>query len=147
MVLTMKTQNLQQKNVVTDSESKGKYSHHDPIKILTKSIESSLCDYSDVHILVTGNIFVKRRNAADTADIAFGAITQVAFENCIPFEKCLTEIDGTLVDETNFINITMPMSNLIKYSDNYSDTSGSLWAFKRDEIDNNADVTHDDNAS
>ena len=41
----------------------------------------------------------------------------------------------------------MPMSNLIKYSDNYSDTSGSLWAFKRDEIDNNADVTHDDNAS
>ena len=33
MVLTMKTQNLQQKNVVTDSESKGKYSHHDPIKI------------------------------------------------------------------------------------------------------------------
>ena len=41
----------------------------------------------------------------------------------------------------------MPMSNLIKYSDNYSDTSGSLWGFKRDEIDNNADVTHDDNAS
>ena len=59
----------------------------------------------------------------------------------------MTEIDGTLVDETNFINITMPMSNLIKYSDNYSDTSGSLWGFKRDEIDNNADVTHDDNAS
>ena len=59
----------------------------------------------------------------------------------------MTEIDGTLVDETNFINITMTMSNLIKYSDNYSDTSGSLWGFKRDEIDNNADVTHDDNAS
>ena len=31
------------------------------------------------------------------------------------------------------------MYNLIKYSDNYSDTSGSLWQFKRDEqpIDNN----------
>ena len=25
------------------------------------------------------------------------------------------------------------MSNLIEYSDNYSDTSGSLWQFKRDE--------------
>ena len=49
-------------------------------------------------------------------------------------------------DETDFINITMPMYNLIEYSDNYSDTSGSLWNFKRDEIINNADVTNDDNA-
>ena len=27
----------------------------------------------------------------------------------------------------------MPMYNFIEYSDNYSDTSGSLWQFKRDE--------------
>ena len=40
----------------------------------------------------------------------------------------------------------MPMYNLIEYSDNYSDTSGSLWQFKRDEIINNADVTNDNNA-
>ena len=40
----------------------------------------------------------------------------------------------------------MPMYNLLEYSDNYSDTSGSLWHFKRDEIINNADVTNDDNA-
>ena len=38
------------------------------------------------------------------------------------------------------------MYNLIKYSDNYSDTSGCLWNFKRDEITNNADVTNDNNA-
>ena len=38
------------------------------------------------------------------------------------------------------------MYNLIEYSDNYSDTLGSLWDFKRDEIDNNANVTNDDNA-
>ena len=33
----------------------------------------------------------------------------------------------------------MPMYNLIEYSENYSDTSGSSWQFKRDEqpIDNN----------
>ena len=37
----------------------------------------------------------------------------------------------------------MPMHNLIEYSDNYSDTWGSLWYFKRDEIVNNADVTND----
>ena len=38
------------------------------------------------------------------------------------------------------------MYNLIEYSGNYSDTSGSLWDFKRDEIVNNANVTNDDNA-
>ena len=32
---------------VIDIESKGTYSHHDPIKFLRKSIESRLCDYSD----------------------------------------------------------------------------------------------------
>ena len=40
----------------------------------------------------------------------------------------------------------MPMYNLIKYSDNYSDTSGCLWGFKRDDITNNANVTNDNNA-
>ena len=40
----------------------------------------------------------------------------------------------------------MPMYNLLEYSDNYSDTSGSLWQFKRDEITNNADVANDNNA-
>ena len=39
------------------------------------------------------------------------------------------------------------MYNFIEYSDNYSDTSGSLWGFKRDNIDNNENVTNDDNAS
>ena len=111
---------------IVDSESKGNYSQNDEIKFLTRSIESSLCDYSDAYILVTGNITVKRRNAADTADIALGAITQVAFKNCAPFKKCKTEINETFVDETAFINITMPMYNLTEYSDNYSDTSGSL---------------------
>ena len=40
-------------------------------------------------------------------------------------------------------NIAMPMYNLIEYSDNYSDTSGSLWQFKRDEIEGDIDLTVD----
>ena len=39
------------------------------------------------------------------------------------------------------------MYNLTEQSDNYSDTSGSLSGFKRDDITNNANVTNDDNAS
>ena len=42
----------------------------------------------------------------------------------------------------------MPMYNLTEYSDNYSDTSGSLWQFKRDEVPNNkVDSTVDNSQS
>ena len=119
-----------------DSQSKGKYSHKNKIKFLTNSLKSSLCDYSDAYILVTGNITVTGGNAN----------TKVAFKNCAPFKNCRTEINDTFVDYADFINIAMPMYNLIEYSDNYSDTSGSLWNFKRDEIVNNADVTNENNA-
>ena len=40
----------------------------------------------------------------------------------------------------------MPMYNLIKYSDNYFNTSGSLWDFTRDETSANGNVTNGDNA-
>ena len=39
----------------------------------------------------------------------------------------------------------MPMYNLIKYNDNHSVTSGSLWQFKRNEIEGNVDLTVDGN--
>ena len=107
---------------------------HTKIQFLTKSIESSLCDYSDAYVLVTGNI--TPNNAA----------TQVIFKNCVPFKDCRTKINDTFVDYADFINITMLMYNFIEYSDNYSDTSGSLWNFKRDELINNADATNDKNA-
>ena len=121
---------------VIDSESKGNYSRENPIKFLTSSLESNLYDYSDAFIWVTGNITATPNNAA----------TQVAFKNCAPFKDCRTKINDTFIGYADFINITMPMYNLIEYSGNYSDTSGSLWNFKRDEIINNWDVTNDDNA-
>ena len=36
------------------------------------------------------------------------------------------------VDNADNLDIIMSMYNLIEYSDNYSDTSGSLWQFKKD---------------
>ena len=46
----------------------------------------------------------------------------------------------------------MPMQNLIEYSDNYVNTSGSLWQFKTDELpkENNgnlSDVSTDNSSS
>ena len=134
---------------VIDSETKCNYSHGDPITFLTKSIESNLCDYSDPYLLVTGKIAVTRTIAAAGAQPQRKQVlteaTQVAFKNCAPLKDCRTEISDTFVDYADFINIAIPMYNLIEYSDNYSDTSGSLSDFKKDEIVNNADLTNDDN--
>ena len=114
MVLTMKIQNLRQKK---KSMSKGVFSQENPIKFLTSLLESSLRDCSDAYVLVTGNIAVTGGDAN----------TKVAFKNCPPFRKCRTEINGTFIDEAqHIINTAMPMYNLIEYSDNYCDTSGSL---------------------
>ena len=65
---------------VIENESKGNYSHKNPVKLLTMSLESSLCDYSDAYILVKGNITV---TGAD-------ANTKVAFKNCAIFTNCIT---------------------------------------------------------
>ena len=51
---------------VIDNDAKGNYSKDHPITFLKNSLESSLCDYSDAYILVTGNTTVKRRDVADT---------------------------------------------------------------------------------
>ena len=116
---------------IINSESKGNYSHQNPIRFLTNSLEPSLCDYSDAYILVTGDITV---TGSDNN-------TKIAFKNCTPFNKCRTEINETFVDETDIINITMSMYNLLAHINNYSDTSGSLWNFKRDEIEGDVDLT------
>ena len=70
-----------------DSESKGNYSHKNLKNFLTNSIESSLCDYSDAYILITGNITATPNNEA----------AQVIFKNCAPIEKCRTEINELLL--------------------------------------------------
>ena len=52
------------------------------------------------------------------------------------------------VDEANHIYTPMPMYNLIEYSDNFSDTSGSLCQFKKDGIPaNNVNLTIDNSGS
>ena len=79
--------------------------------------------YSDAYILVTRNITATGRDAN----------TRVAFKNCAPFTKCITHTNYEHVDGANNLDIIIPMHNLIECSDNYSDTSGSLWQFKRDE--------------
>ena len=90
-------------------------------------LKSSLCDYSDVYILVKGNITVNNTTAADVD--ANNTNKKVIFKNCAPFTDCISEINNRQVGNAKYIDIVMPMYNLIEYSDNYSKTSGSLWQY------------------
>ena len=51
---------------------------------------------------------------------------EVIFKNCAPFINCKTEINNREIDHAKYIDIVMPMYNLIEYSDDYSKTSRSL---------------------
>ena len=65
------------------------------------------------------------------ADIA--ANTNVAFKKCAPFTRCVTHINDEHVETANNLDIIMLMYNLIEYSENYVDSSRSLYQFKIDE--------------
>ena len=81
----------------------------------------------------------------DIAAVVGDENTQIAFKNCAPFRRCVTHINDGYVETAENVDMTMPMYNLLEYSDNYADFSGSLWRFKRDEQNMNngnpADVT------
>ena len=67
----------------------------------------------------------------------------MAFKNCAPFRTCDVTINDEHVEKAEYLDIVMPMYNLLEYSDNYQDSTGSLYHFKRDEPpDDNANVAN-----
>ena len=106
--------------VEINDEARGTYSHNKQIKFKTSMLRSSLCDYSDAYILVKGNISVNN-TAANNIN------KKVIFKNCAPFNNCISKLNNTQIDNTEYIDVVIPMYNLIEYSNNYSKTSrGSL---------------------
>ena len=112
----------------------------DTIKYDTRVLKPNLCDYVESYILIDGT------NRAAAVD----ANTRLAFKNCAPFTKCNLEINDEHVDTAENLDITMPMYNLIEYSDNDQDSSATLYQHKRDEPpedDAVADLTADNSIS
>ena len=59
-------------------------------------LKSSLCDYSDVYILVKGTATVNNTAAAN-AD-ANNANKKVVFKDCAPFTDCKSEMNNVEID-------------------------------------------------
>ena len=86
----------------------------DTIKYDTRVLKPNLYDCAEAYILVDAN-------------------TRLALKNCAPFTKCNLEINDEHVDTAENLDVTMPIYNLIEYSDSYQDSSATLYQYKRDE--------------
>ena len=119
----------------------------DTIKYDTRVLKPNLCDYADAYILVDGTIRAEAEAPPLAAPIANIANARLALKNCAPFTKCNLEINDEHVDKAENLDIAMPMYNLIEYSDNYQDSSATLYQYKRDEPpDDIADNLTQDNS-
>ena len=69
-------------------------------------LRPSLYDYGDVYILVKRNITVD--NTAATGD-ANNTDKKVIFKKCATFTSCISKINDTQIDDTEYIDIVMMM--------------------------------------
>ena len=78
-------------------------------------LKSSLCHYSDAHILVKGTITVVEVGATEVAVQAERNNKQAILFTFY----CVTKINNTQLDNLKDLDIIMPMYDLIKYIHNY----------------------------
>ena len=90
-------------------------------------LKSSLCDYSDVYILVKRSITTTGAGGDAASSEADERNKGVIIKNCALFINSKSKIDNTEIDNVQDIDIVMPMYHLIESSDNYSKTPGRLW--------------------
>ena len=89
-------------------------------------LRSDLCDYSDAYIVVKRTITVNARNNGKKNKA-------VVFKNNAPFINCISKMNCVKIDNSEDLDVVMPMYNLLEYSKNYKKTTGSLWNYYRDE--------------
>ena len=89
-------------------------------------LRSDLCDFTDAYIVVKGTITVTDPNDANCNK-------KLALKNNAPFTSCNSKLNNTLIDNTEDLDIVMPMYNVLGYSKNYTKTTGILWNYYRDK--------------
>ena len=104
---------------------------------------SDLCDYADVYILVNGTITVTANTGAN--NIRDKKIRPLILKNNTPFVSCITKINNEFIEDADYLDIVMPMYNLLEYSKSYRKTIGSLYNYYRDELSDDADNPNFDN--
>ena len=86
------------------------------IRMKTPMLRSDLCEFSDAYIVLKGTITAEQ-NVNRNND---GNNKPFIFENNAPFINCISKINGVLIDNTEDLDVVMPMCILIEYSKNYT---------------------------
>ena len=85
-----------------------RYKPSKQIRFKKSMLRSDLCDFSDAYIIVKGTITVTNSNDANYNK-------KLALKNNVPFTSWISKINNTLIDNTEDLDILMPMSNLLEY--------------------------------
>ena len=117
--------------------SSSQYSPSKNIMFKTSMLRSDLCDYSDAYIVVKGRISVRGTYTANRKN------KKLTFKSNALLRLYISKINITFQDNAEDLNIVMPMYNLLEYSDKYSMTSGNLWNYYRDEVNDSANEIDD----
>ena len=121
---------ITKKWIEVQNQSGNTYNTSKPIRFKTSMLRSDLCDYSDAYVWTKGKITVIDPNNNANLD------RRLTLKNNEPFISCISKINGELVENAEDLNIVIPMYNLLEYSKNYEETSGSLFNYYRDEPKN-----------
>ena len=81
-------------------DSRRRYNTNSQIKFKTSMLTSSLCDFSDVYILVSGTIAITGAGADDAAKRLDERIKGVIFKNCA-FTDYISEINNSQIDKNS----------------------------------------------
>ena len=111
-------------------QSEKNYNTNKEIRIKTPMLRSDLCDFSDAYIVVKGDITLEGDNDANKRN------KNLAFKNNAPFINCISKINGIKIDNAEDLDVVMPKYNLLEYSKNYKETTGSLQNYYRDQPSN-----------
>ena len=72
-------------------------------------LRSDFCDYRDACIVAKGRISVPGTNNANRRN------KELTFKNNAPFRSSLIKTNNTFTDNSEDLNIVMPMYNLLEY--------------------------------
>ena len=83
-------------------------------------LRTSLCDHSDAYMLLSGTITITGAGNDDAMRWLDERNKGSIFKNVSPFTDCISEINNIQVDNAKYIDVIMPIYNLIECSGNYS---------------------------
>ena len=87
--------------------SSGQYSANKNIRFKTTMLRLNLRDYSDAYIVLKGRITVDGTVEAKEKN------KKITFKNDTPFMSCISRIYNTFIDNSENLDIVMPMYNLL----------------------------------